>query len=105
MAKFFKDSVTDRVKQLLIEYPPSRDSDQKLISLYYWKYSGHEIEIMSAKTLLWLIYNEEVESAGLITRTRRKLQEHNEELRGKLWAKRQRLEKEVRDEISNKDSI
>ena len=57
MTKFFKDSVTDKVKQLLIEYPPSRDSDQKLISLYYWKHCGHDIETMNAKTLLWLIYN------------------------------------------------
>ena len=94
-------TIKDDVRELLIKYPEYRDSDSKLISaFYYFKYGGKDVfENITAFQFLKHFSEGRFPLPDNITRVRRKLQEQEPELRGKVWADRHQLEDDTRKEI------
>jgi hypothetical protein len=89
----------ERVRQLLIEQPKTRDNDNLLISEIWYSESGFK------SCLRFGDFLEDFEkglytSAESIRRARQKLQEDNESLRGEKYNERQRKGKEVRQTIN-----
>ena len=67
------------VEQLLIKYPQTRDSDNKLACYIWWNRVGVEnIKTMTAMDFLKKYSLDELPSQESIGRARRKLQENNE---------------------------
>ena len=93
----------DKVKSLLVQFPHLRDSDERLIATYWMKEAGSKdaLDSMSATQFLLNFVSGAYTEPDSITRMRRKVQEENEELRGKSYYKRQKLETNVRSEIRN----
>lgn len=91
--------VQDSVKNLLEAYPKLRDNDVRLVASYYYNNISN-INQMSAINLLEVMVNGNLPSPDTITRARRKLQEKHPELRGVNYVDRQKLEKQVRENIN-----
>tara|TARA_Y100001963_G_scaffold130500_1_gene186867 strand:- start:218 stop:529 length:312 start_codon:yes stop_codon:yes gene_type:complete len=98
----------DIITKLLTEKPRLKDDDHALLANIWWlrvsdtmlyKLSPEEME--GVKKFLGEIANKNMPDSESIRRTRRKLQEQNPELRGKLWEKRQAHAKTVAKEIHN----
>jgi hypothetical protein len=94
--------ISETVKYLLNKYASLRDDDKKLV------FNTHALErpeIKSSGYLLSnyikLIYEDKLTSWDSITRARRKLQEENEHLRGKLWKPRHNKQEEAIKDIAN----
>ena len=92
-----------KVKRVLTEVPASRDSDNVLVTLIWDDELGgarytHEI---SAFKMLSMISQGDLANFGSIARCRRKVQEHNKELRGDKWDARHRLEDQVKEEMKH----
>jgi len=91
--------VQEQVKILLETYPKLRDNDVRLVASYYYNNISN-INQMSAIDFLQIMVNGNLPSPDTITRARRKIQEKHPELRGVNYVERQKLEKQVRQEIN-----
>lgn len=96
-------TVKEKVKQLLLDNPSNRDSDNKLIA-NYWHYElskkGVDLNELSAFDLLKYYAESKLTNAESIRRMRAKLQEEHLELRGKKYQLRQTtLKNKVRKEL------
>ena len=81
-------NITKQVKQLLTENPEMRDKPKKLLRRALQDAYG--INILSA-----MIIAEHYKNVLTITRASRKIQQDNEELRGKEWAKRKGIKADI----------
>ena len=91
--------VQEQVKILLETYPKLRDNDVRLVASYYYNNISN-INQMSAIDFLQIMVNGNLPSPDTITRARRKIQEKYPELRGVNYVERQKLEKQVRENIN-----
>ena len=91
--------VQEQVQILLETYPKLRDNDVRLVASYYYNNISN-INQMSAIDFLQIMVNGNLPSPDTITRARRKIQEKHPELRGVNYVERQKLEKQVRQEIN-----
>lgn len=91
--------VQEQVQILLETYPKLRDNDVRLVASYYYNNISN-INQISAIDFLQIMVNGNLPSPDTITRARRKLQEKHPELRGVNYVERQKLEKQVRQEIN-----
>lgn len=91
--------VQEQVKILLETYPKLRDNDVRLVASYYYNNISN-INQISAIDFLQIMVNGNLPSPDTITRARRKIQEKHPELRGVNYVERQKLEKQVRQEIN-----
>ena len=93
-----------RVTYWLKERPETRDNDQKLAACI-WTFDIGSAEVckkMSAWEFLEKFAKNKYTNPDSISRCRQKVQEHNAELRGKKWEKRQNNAKNnVKEEIKN----
>ena len=96
----FDHDVTANVEKLLIEYSETRDDDLRLVATYYFKFHQNLINDKTALDFVKAIAQGRVISSDLITRTRRKLQEHKPELRGKKWKERHQRQQTVKKELN-----
>jgi hypothetical protein len=106
--EYFDHDVTTNVTQLLKTMPDTRDDDLRLVASYYYKYYPTLVKEKSAMDFLKAMAQGRLVSSDLITRTRRKLQEHNPELRGTKWKERHHKQSTVKKElkeVSFKNSI
>lgn len=95
--KYIKSSTIDIVKSLLNKHPKLRDNDNKLLATV-WYHKMEKIE-ESVIDFLHILAEGELPSSESIRRCRQKLQELNPELRGELWSKRHKMQKQVIDEL------
>jgi len=91
--------VQEQVKILLQTYPKLRDNDVRLVASYYYNNISN-INQISAIDFLQIMVNGNLPSPDTITRARRKIQEKHPELRGVNYVERQKLEKQVRENIN-----
>jgi hypothetical protein len=96
---YLPQRLKDQVKELLNLYPITRDSDLRLIAMYYRKNCPEPVSYITADEFLNHLAHGEMASPDSITRARRKLQQHHPELRGQKWNERQERETEVRQEM------
>ena len=90
------------VKACLEKYPQYKDDDNQLVSYIWWahlKKNGINTDNISATKFLLLYSNGDLPQADVITRARRKVQEENPHLRGKLYEERHEQKKKVRKDI------
>ena len=81
----------DEVKQLLIDKPHLRDSDNKLIATYWFnelKEKQIDPNKINGLEFMQMFANNKLTNIKTIERMRRKLQEEDPELRGKLYKAR-----------------
>jgi hypothetical protein len=90
------------VTTALEKYPHLRDDDNRLVAYIWWKnLKDNKIpEDIITMDFLQLYANNELPQADVITRARRKVQEDNPNLRGKLWNERHQLKEEVKNNIN-----
>lgn len=96
--EFFNHDVTANVTKLLNKFDRTKDDDMLLIATYYYTYYPN-LAKGSAMDFLKKFAQGKLVSSDLITRTRRKLQEHNPELRGTKWAERHEKQAEVKSDL------
>ena len=95
-------NLEDKVRDILIKHPDTKDNDQMLVSLVWFYHLGREtIKKMTAWELLTNLSKNKLPLMESIMRCRRKLQEVDESLRGKKYKERHKLELEVKNEIKN----
>jgi len=95
-------NVEEKVKNILVKHPDTRDNDQMLVSLMWFYHLGKQnVKDMNAWDLLTKLSKNKLPNAESIMRCRRKLQEHNKDLRGDKYDSRHKLEVERREEIKN----
>ena len=83
-------STRKKVVSLLNKYPKTRDSDDYLVAMYWYKELGTSNLILKLNGLRLLehISKSKLTNHDTITRCRRKLQEVNVNLRGDSYSKR-----------------
>jgi hypothetical protein len=90
------------VQSLLTQYPLLRDSDSALLA-YVWaralKAMNRDLDHLDARGLLSIIAAGKMPAMESVTRSRRKLQEENPELRGQRYDQRQRQTTKVKEEL------
>lgn len=92
--------IKDKVKSILELVPSTRDNDSELISIFWEQELGHEMINLSAERFLTMFAHSNVlTNAETIRRTRQKIQEQNEDLRGLKFQVRKVLAEEVRQTI------
>ena len=98
--------VRDIVTKLLTDNPHLRDDDEKLLANVYWqRVSSTLLHKLSPEQLEGVkLFLKEVADGNLpnyqsISRCRRKLQQTNPSLRGKLYDKRHEMTSFVKDEL------
>ena len=91
-------SLTDRVVRLLTIKSDLRDNDRRLTCNIWWK-SVSNPELLMFEDFIALYIKGKVPESDSITRCRRKVQEENQELRGKSWDLRHGLEDAVKEEL------
>lgn len=102
-----KKTIKTLIHFLLEEKAHLRDDDEALVSniLYLFLQKRNiDAEKITAFELLKMYAKKELPTADYITRVRRKLQELNENLRGKTYKVRKTKEEEVKQNI-NKNEI
>lgn len=86
----------DQVREILIKYPSTRDDDMKLYGVFMW-----QNQLISQSETFYQVCGSAKErqlpTYEGITRSRRKVQEREPELRGKRYADRKKEEEEYRD--------
>jgi len=93
--------------QTLLEIDPElRDSDLKLVAQIWWmclmgalKHRFQQYELDSFKSLLKMYAKGDLPNEQSIRRVRRKIQEENPNLRGRVYEQRHQKADEFRDEI------
>lgn len=94
--------IKDKVRSILELVPSTRDNDSELISIFWEQELGHEMINLSAERFLTMFAHSNVlTNAETIRRTRQKVQEQNEELRGLKYQVRKILAEEVRQTIKD----
>jgi len=83
------ETIENKVKIILLEYPDTRDSDKALYSAYCLKYRP-DMALMTFRELM----STELPNYESVTRARRKLQVKCPELRGKRYIERYEAEQE-----------
>lgn len=93
----------DMVKALLTRYTDLRDSDEMLVA-WIWKTQVDQMNYpqLSADKFLQMMAKGMFPSSETITRTRRKVQEENPELRGKKYYDRQAKQEQVKKDLGYK---
>ena len=91
-------NLSDQVIKLLKKKSHLRDNDRRLICNIWWK-SVSNPELLMFEDFINLYIEGKVPESDSITRCRRKVQEENEELRGKSWDLRHGLEDIIKEEI------
>ena len=98
--------VREIVEKLLNENEHLRDDDQKLLANVYWQRISttiypklNEDEIAGVKAVLREIAKGNLPNYQSVARCRRKLQEENQELRGKLYDERHKNVDIVKHEL------
>ena len=97
-----KNSKTiETIKHLLETYPDSKDDDNDLLARVWYYQLEEEGSLGSAEITRFckIIKRGILKSPETVRRTRQKLQEVHEDLRGHKYADRQKHEKKVRQEI------
>jgi len=95
--EYFDHDVTENVTKLLTKYSRTKDDDMILVATYYHEFYPNLIK-GSAIDFLKALAKGKLVSSDLITRTRRKLQEHNEHLRGTKWNERHERQSSVKSD-------
>ena len=90
-------NVKPSVKNLLAKFSSLRDSDRLLVA-ELWK---QELKALKTNDLLMMLKAGKLTSYDSITRVRRKVQEENKNLRGKLYKERKAIGKQVKMNIKN----
>jgi hypothetical protein len=94
--------IKDKVKSILELVPSTRDNDSELISIFWEQELGYEMINLSAERFLTMFAHSNVlTNAETIRRTRQKIQEQNEDLRGLKFKVRKVLAEEVRQTIKD----
>jgi hypothetical protein len=94
--------IKDKVKSILELIPSTRDNDSELISIFWEQELGHEMINLTAERFLTMFAHSNVlTNAETIRRTRQKIQEQNEDLRGLKFKVRKVLAEEVRQTIKD----
>lgn len=90
----------DIIKALLTQYTDLRDSDDMLVA-WIWKTQVDKMNYpqLSADKFLQMMAKGMFPSSETITRTRRKVQEENPELRGKKYNERQAKQSVVKKNL------
>ena len=96
--EFFDHDVTANVNTLLTKYSKSKGDEVFLVATYYYTYYRNRAT-RSALDFIKAMAEGRLVSSDLITRTRRKLQEHNPELRGTKWKERHQKQTEVKSDL------
>lgn len=89
----------DRVEHYLKHYPPLRDDDNRLVANIWADELKHKG--MSQRDCLYAVSKGVLTASDSITRSRRKLQEHNPKYRGNKWESRQRRGNHIRKTIKD----
>jgi hypothetical protein len=93
--------IKQKVKLLLEEFPHLRESDEKLIAnIWFSQLEKDKKKTMTAFDFLSEFANGNFASPESIRRSRAKVQEQNENLRGANYKARKKEEEEVRNEIN-----
>ena len=96
------NNLEDKIKNILVKHPDTRDNDQMLVSLMWTYHIGVErAKTMTAWELLTLFSRNKLPNFESIRRSRQKIQEHNKDLRGKKYDERHKLEGDVKEQIKN----
>ena len=97
----FKKKLKNRVKELMEDYPITRDDDSRLVCNIWWQEAGgsETIQKLMAPDFLSKIVDRSLSSWETITRVRRKLQEEIPDLRGKKWDARHNKQDDVVGEL------
>lgn len=103
--EYFDNNVTDNVEKLLKEIPALRDDDARLVATYYYYFQSASVKGKTAEEFLKTMASGTLVSSDLITRTRRKLQEHNEHLRGKKWKERHERQEAVKSDTRKTENF
>jgi hypothetical protein len=90
----------DQVELILRRVPESRDEPVKLYIILLNQFSRIDPNEITAMKLFELIHNGMVPSMPSVLRCSQKLQQDNEELRGKNYGKRQEMGEQVRRNIN-----
>lgn len=86
--------IKQNVRMLLEKYPDTRNCDLKLIAMFWSEIDGFSVLGFNN------VFNGDVTHFESIRRSRQRLQEEFEELRGyKYKVRKHKLEKEVREQI------
>ena len=91
------------VKDILTRYPKTRDNDSLLISYVWVQQAGGKeyVKDLSFRDFILDFIDKRFAEPSGITRCRRKLQEHDPELRGELYEKRHKRVQSVKEELKN----
>ena len=92
-------TILKEISYYLHHVPHLRDNDQRLMATIWWKHLGDKIDTMSGMELLQTLALGNLPSYESISRCRRKLQEHNPELRGRSWDYRHKKQTKVKAEL------
>lgn len=87
------------VREKLLNYPETRDNDNKLIAHVLADIECFNLRKITAQQFLENLKEGEYGIIESIGRCRRKLQEGNEDLRGRLWRKRHGYQEEVKQQL------
>ena len=95
--------LSEKITEVLLEYPITRDDDHKLVCMVWIKELGGKSEVkkLSAWDFLALFNNHKMANVNSIIRCRAKLQEHNTGLRGDKYNERHKFSSEVKEELIN----
>lgn len=92
-------SLKNKVREILINFPETRDNDNALIYRLMRELDFFGIHKITALKFLENLKNGEYGSLESIRRCRQALQEKDPELRGKLWNKRHKYQQEVKEQL------
>ena len=84
-------TIAQRVEALLRQYPGTRNDDRELFVTYYGKYHGIDYYMPFGAVMR----NKKLPSFESIRRTRQKLQETHEDLRGDKQTEQRRLDAQI----------
>ena len=94
-----------RVEKLLQSNPELRDSDDRLLANIFWnhipKHRFTENELEGVTKFLQMLADGQLPDYGSVKRCRQKLQQLFPALRGKLYEKRHKRAKVVKNEIND----
>ena len=99
-------NVKQKVTQVLTKHPQSRDNDMSLLAIVWNdQLGGRDVtDNMTAFELLCLLSRKELSNPVSLRRSRQKIQEEQELLRGDKWKARQEHSKNVVEEIKSWDA-
>jgi|TARA_Y100000034_G_scaffold116055_1_gene153893 hypothetical protein len=91
-------NLATEIQHALQKHPVLRDNDNRLIANIWFKRLV-TIDELSGKDLLMLIAKGKLPSFESISRCRRKIQQEDKSLRGRLWDERHQIANDIRKEI------